>query len=776
MCSILNNRGQFSIIAALLVAVILIATVIITYSTIRYSPVNEQPPIQSAIDETNFAIKQILGFTLGYYGSVLQVTGNSSYARELALDYLQSGLVNIANMHPDWGSSFDAESASLATYWFTNSSYSMGNVTVMYNLTGLGISGISYQTSCRLGVQVLETVNGQSCLVVKTDENTPLISLGRRNFRFCRYNDTGLLWEYVNPSTEPLSYANGTYQIDVPSGVDAYSYFLEVQDPRGIVVVASSFSKYVISMNWDPLARSYYAVTGSVASILGMPDGVYATIGKGASCEVTNYQGGSESIAQVYFNITYYSNVSSGLKWYYQLDGGSWVEIGSLPLGGTPSAPLTRAFNATGLRPSWTWASLNATDIRLSNNGLDPSTYARVDAIYATIQPVTVGNYSYLQNSTLTVELLQNGTMRWLGQDLQMTTSAKPIPPLPIKAIHVNQTINGVNQEVPFQIEDWNHNYQVPAGLTSNGSLFSNRQMMVFLANHLTSKVTIWWNGSDQTSQTQYAFTNRYFTGDDPSAGRLTNGILTLRFTSGFTVQSTVGSTTSTSTFMEINSKTPTYGSNLAYIIHHGVVRDVIHQEAEWSDGIPNCPNVYSQIIITLPANTTYYTYRLRLMFVESQQSRSISELSPIKLTISGSQSQTENGTSAGYPIVVNGSGLFYNYSASAWQHHWSQILNGAKGTGLIFTDEANRKLYVFDSIAGSKTGALDINAAAGTIKLSPVRMAQTSFTYALDVTWHGAVVTFDGTTPIYREEDGVKTGLWIIAECPPSAAVGTGS
>ena len=55
--------------------------------------------------------------------------------------------------------------------------------------------------------------------------------------------------------------------------------------------------------------------------------------------------------------------------------------------------------------------------------------------------------------------------MRWLGQNMQLTTQTLPIPPIPVKAIHVNQTINGVNQEVPFQIEDWASNYQIPLGL-----------------------------------------------------------------------------------------------------------------------------------------------------------------------------------------------------------------------------------------------------------------------------------------------------------------------
>ena len=68
-----------------------------------------------------------------------------------------------------------------------------------------------------------------------------------------------------------------------------------------------------------------------------------------------------------------------------------------------------------------------------------------------------------LQNpaATVAVELLQNGTMIWLGQNLQVTTQTIPIPPVPVKAIHINETIDGVNQQVPFQIEDWASSYTV---------------------------------------------------------------------------------------------------------------------------------------------------------------------------------------------------------------------------------------------------------------------------------------------------------------------------
>jgi hypothetical protein len=120
----MNKRGQFTIIAALLVAVVLIAAVITTYSAIRYSPLQEQPQVLSAIDEINLALKQILGFTVGYYGSVLKVTGNTSYAQTLAANYLSSGLSNIGDIRPEWGVAFNVTGLKLNTNWFSNASYS----------------------------------------------------------------------------------------------------------------------------------------------------------------------------------------------------------------------------------------------------------------------------------------------------------------------------------------------------------------------------------------------------------------------------------------------------------------------------------------------------------------------------------------------------------------------------------------------------------------------------------------------------------------------------
>ncbi len=263
---------------------------------------------------------------------------------------------------------------------------------------------------------------------------------------------------------------------------------------------------------------------------------------------------------------------------------------------------------------------------------------------------------------------------------------------------------------MPFQIEDWASNYTIPLGLTSNASVFSSRTMLVFLANSNVSRVTLWWNGSDTATQTPYAYTDRYFTGDDVSNiddVLLNNTILSLRIqrtyesaygSTVFKVTSTQNGSTATARFMRINGKNSTHGDTMTPTIYHGIIRDIVQTESEWDNhGAPGCPNFYAHIVIILPANVTYYFYRVRLIFLDSQQNRTITDLCPMSLTIATGSPQTENGTSDGSPIVSNSTGIFYNPSAIQLDTPLEPIHFRNKGAGIMFTDYANQELYFFD-------------------------------------------------------------------------------
>ncbi len=249
-----NRRGQFTIIAALLVAVVLVGTLVTTYSAIQSSASGDQPQVLSSVDETNLALKQLLGFTVGYYGSILQVTGNTSYAKNLASIYLNSGLENIADSKPELGLSFRVSNLNLAVNWFMTSSYSSGQLNVTYDITSLGMYGLPYFMQCRLDVNVFPSVTGGPAIVsVLQDGATPLNTLTRQNFKFYRYQSNLTNWDLIGLDSDPQVFSNGTYVISIPSGygIDSKAYLMQITDTRGVNVIGSSFNGYSSSFIWS---------------------------------------------------------------------------------------------------------------------------------------------------------------------------------------------------------------------------------------------------------------------------------------------------------------------------------------------------------------------------------------------------------------------------------------------------------------------------------------------------------------------------------------------
>jgi hypothetical protein len=998
MANIKNNKkGQFTIIAALLVAVILVGTLVTTYSAIQSTASSDQPQVLSSVDETNLALRQLLGFTVGYYGSILKVTGNTSYAQNLASIYLNSGLENIADSKPELGLSFKVTNLNLNVKWFMTSSYSSGSLNVTYDISSLGLYGLPYFIQSRLDVEVLPSIIGGPAIVsIIQDGEIPLNTLTRQNFKFYRYQNNLTTWDLVSINGDPQVFSNGTYLLSVPPGygIDSTAYLLQVTDTRGVNVIGSSFNGYSSTFVWNSAYSSSEQFVTQPSNVDGSADkgshsvfnnqkakdgsndvlteqntganieqfvtqpsnvdgsadkgshsvfnnqkakdGTYdvlieqntgsqqSTFGNSAgtsSYTITSannlygspFNSPADSEGATINNIIWYGRTVSGsgnakavlvdstrhiiavsnpvsvsttatdrtcsfssppivhantqyylmmifdtsTRFYYQSTSNQGL-FDTTNSYSTPSNPTDGSTNSSQYHIQTTYQKpvnyvldleeqFTGVDFSQSNEwlcvyaGALGSESLKVDVYsggsWVTVIPSLVANQwnnvsvsSYLtsgtftirfkgavesgdavqdtwqvdavllrlsstvdpssiQDSIITVEWIQNGTMRMLGQGLAATSQAFPIPPIPIKAIHLNQTfINGTNREIPFQIESWGSNYNIPLGLTNNATVFSSSEMVVFLLDTKVSRVTMWWNGSDMTTQTPYAYTSGSFNDNPVFGGTLSNSKITLQFPSGGfnVVATTVGGTQSTSNFMRINGETSNYGAGYAFVVHHGVVRDIVLQEPEWGGGagISNdCPNIYCNIVLTLPAGTSYYTYQMRLIFINSTtQTRTISDLSPVQLTttLSGVQSQTENGTSTIAPIVTAGTGTFTNYNGTTL-HQWSQFINSAgAGTGMMFKDLANKQLYFFDAKGSNPalTGALNVSdAGTKSIELAPVSPLRTVLGYNTpsgdEVSWIGAIATFDSNmTPIYTINSGITTGLWLLVEYSPIITV----
>jgi hypothetical protein len=646
-----KRRGQFQVLTAFLIVAILMSALLYANQRLQSNPENEQVTVTKKITETHNAINNLLGFTIGYYGSIIQVTGNQTYAHEKTESYLISGLDSIAHSSVSTGISFKLNNVSITSDWYTRVGKTTGMINLNYDLPSEGINGVRYQRNCSLIVEILKTADSISEIKVTQDQKEPNLSLERDNFYFLGYDKTTRTWSYYNPEIDPYV-LNGVYYVNLPSSINPNEYFLKVVDQRGIMAI----SAYIIG------------------------------------------------------------------------DSGQ-------------NKPFT------SINYDLTW-----------------------DPIYAK-----------LNTQPLSIELLQNGTLRWLGEPLDTGGITYAIPPVYVKCIHLNQTINGVNHEVPFQIENWASDYRVPLGLSSNTTIFNGDNLIAFSIDKQTSNIALWWKGSDTSVQTKYAYQTQ-FPNDNSAAGILDNGLITLdvsRFSGGdgYVLSTTkTSSIQSTSYFMHINSQAPTYGSSPSYVIYHGVVRDIIQQEPEFSGGVNSCPDVFDNVVITLPYNSNYYTYNIRTILVQSNQNRNINQITPIRVVTTSGTAYTENGINLdGTPISSpTPPNVFYNNGA-AYQHNWSEYIDGNnRGVGILFRKGNNQKLYAFDNFIGTPSGSLYIDTANKAIEVRPVNLYPANgYQTALDITWSGAVINFgsgQSQDSIYPNTGNI--GLWTLAQLPPTITI----
>lgn len=646
------RRGQFQIMAAFLVLVIMISATIGAFNRIQDNPFKDSITIADSIKTVNNSLHELLGFTAGYYGSIIKLTGNVTYAKEKTNSYFQSGLQTVA--HADISSvvSLSLQQIDVNTNWFEKQGFTKGSLIVNYSIPTLGIYGVRYSGSASLTVNILQTVGDVCKVQVLGDNDEPNLSLTKDNFQFFKFDNSKNTWTYIHPYYDPIISNAGKYSITLPVGISRDAYYLQVVDQRGIIA-SSGYVRGTGDNNKDQASYTY----------------------------------------------------------------------------------------------SFTWDS---------------------------------ALYNSLNDPNMEIELLQNGTMRWLGQSLPFSGTEKPIPPIPVKGIHLNQTINGVNKEVPFQIEDWGSNYKVPFGMTSNSTIFDENCMIVFLINHHVSKAILWWDGSDTAVQTQYAYKNIYFTNDNTGNNILDNGVITLDLSNFATgVKSTTKTNppiSSWSNFARVNNIVPVYGSAASYTIHHGVVRDVIQQEPEWRYGVPNSPDLYGHIVITLPAGTNYYTYRVRNIFVPTSLPRDLSDLSLIQLKApTGSYTQlTEDGQSADGKPITSISTLLFD-GGTAHQHQWSEYIDSNyRGIGIITRSIFNDRMYAFDNMIGQHTGSISLDPSNKKVELDPIKRFPVDLPQGFDITWVGGVVNFNSGNPVdsIYPSAGKNLGLWVLAEYPPTVSI----
>lgn len=249
-----DRKGQFIIIATLLVAIMIISVASIMYSAVTYFRHERWEEYLAVIDAVETNSHRLVEISLANY----TITGNQSvlpanmdrWQRDLMKTYSGLGIVlssNLANGTQDIYGVPMQFNKGLATDWNNQVSFSTANATFDLNITSIGLYGYKFITPVFLKMNITDAVYYPCCdevgvrLIIQTENLIPITDLQAANFiefqvdgenkgfTFHRYFDS----QTNNAFVYELRYSSPTQ----PSNITA---IISATDSRGIKVTGNT--------------------------------------------------------------------------------------------------------------------------------------------------------------------------------------------------------------------------------------------------------------------------------------------------------------------------------------------------------------------------------------------------------------------------------------------------------------------------------------------------------------------------------------------------------
>ncbi len=249
-----EKKGQFIVIAALLISIMIVSVSTIIYGTVTYYRSEQWEEYLTVVDSIRTASFNALGISLAKYSQ----TQNSTILR----DNLNQWIRDVRKAYPSFGVdlSFTLESGvrsvfgmnlnyslGLAHTWNQQVSFSAANTTFNLNFASVGLTGYNFSANAFLQMNIHDAIwysrTGNQFLriyvTVDKEGPQPIISLGRNNFVQVKMNDTPKNFSLTRYYS--TTYHHFTYEIRVNS-VTTLPSSVEVTlvDMRGIKTISSS--------------------------------------------------------------------------------------------------------------------------------------------------------------------------------------------------------------------------------------------------------------------------------------------------------------------------------------------------------------------------------------------------------------------------------------------------------------------------------------------------------------------------------------------------------
>ena len=253
-----DEKGQFIIIATLLIAIMIISVASVMYGAVKYFRHERWEEYLAVVDAVEINSYRLVEISLANY----TLTGNQTvlkanidqWQRDLMKTYKGLGIVlssSLANGTQDIYGVTIQYNMGLATDWNKQVSFSAANVTFDLNITSVGLYGYKFITPVFLKMNITDAIwyKGKGSdpdeigvrLIIQRENLIPIINLqaanflkfqvdgGNKNFTFYRYFDS----QTNNAFVYELRYSS-------PAQPSSITTVISVIDSRGIKVTGNA--------------------------------------------------------------------------------------------------------------------------------------------------------------------------------------------------------------------------------------------------------------------------------------------------------------------------------------------------------------------------------------------------------------------------------------------------------------------------------------------------------------------------------------------------------
>jgi len=223
-----NKRGQFVIIAVLIMAVMIIALAALMNRAVTYYTHEPWEEYLTLIGNIELSSNRLIELSLTNYTNAATPDPN---ILKNALDQWQ---INLTRIYPGRGVSLNYSNYFIVPDWNKTSSSSKATASFTVDIASIGLSGYKFTATAFLNLTVLATSTYQINVTVKVEDGRPLTNLGKANFQV---SNSSMSFTIMNVTGYYDQREALVYTIECNQTITT-PITVSVWDPRGIQVMA----------------------------------------------------------------------------------------------------------------------------------------------------------------------------------------------------------------------------------------------------------------------------------------------------------------------------------------------------------------------------------------------------------------------------------------------------------------------------------------------------------------------------------------------------------